>query len=309
MINQDHRNITPATPMANHQHNHTPDPQKNIAVAFALNASFTIIEIIGGILTNSVAILSDAVHDLGDTFSLGLAWYTERIARRKPDSRYTYGYKRFPVLAALVNAVFLLGASIFVLSRAIPLILNPEPVHAEGMIWLAILGIIFNGAAVLKLNKGDSINQKVVRLHLLEDTLGWAAVLIGAVVIRFTGLLWLDPLMGVMIALFIIYNALKNLREALRIFLQASPADSDIPGLEEKLTRIPGISGIHDIRTWTIDGNTHVYTLHVVAERGIPAEGYPDLKKKVRETLNASGFEFVTVEIDRFDEHCGLNDC
>ena len=309
MIDQDYGNRTPATPMTNHQHNHTPDPQKNIAVAFFLNASFTIIEIIGGILTNSVAILSDAVHDLGDTFSLGLSWYTERIARRKPDSRYTYGYKRFPVLAALVNAVFLLGASIFVLSRAIPLILNPEPVHAEGMIWLAILGIIFNGAAVLKLSKGDSINEKVVRLHLLEDTLGWAAVLIGAVVIRFTGLLWLDPLMGVMIALFIIYNALKNLREALRIFLQASPADSDIPELEEKLMKIQGINEIHDIRTWTIDGMTHVYTLHVVTERGFPAEGYPELKKQVRDTLKAAGFEFVTIEIDRYDEHCGLSDC
>lgn len=281
--------------------------QKNIAVAFFLNATFTVIEIIGGILTNSVAILSDAVHDLGDTFSLGLSWYTERLAKRKPDSRFTYGYKRFPVLAAMVNAVFLLGASAFVLSRAIPLMINPEPVHAMGMIWLAILGIIFNGAAVLKLSKGDSLNQKVVRLHLLEDTLGWMAVLIGAVIIRFTGLLWIDPLLGIMIAVFIIYNAIKNLKVALIIFLQAIPSLSENGNLEKDLLKINGIESLHDIRSWTIDGSSHVYTLHIVAGSNVLPEEYPAMKQKVRDRLSASGFEHVTIEIDRNDEHCDLS--
>lgn len=281
--------------------------QKNIAIAFFLNATFTVIEVIGGILTNSVAILSDAVHDLGDTFSLGLSWYTERLAKRKPDSRFTYGYKRFPVLAAMVNAVFLLGASVFVLSRAIPLMINPEPVHAMGMIWLAILGIIFNGAAVLKLSKGDSLNQKVVRLHLLEDTLGWMAVLIGAVIIRFTGLLWIDPLLGIMIAVFIIYNAIKNLKVALIIFLQAIPSLSENGNLEKDLLKINGIESLHDIRSWTIDGSSHVYTLHIVAGRNVLPEEYPAMKQKVRDRLSASGFEYVTIEIDRNDEHCDLS--
>lgn len=281
--------------------------QKNIAIAFFLNATFTVIEIIGGILTNSVAILSDAVHDLGDTFSLGLSWYTERLAKRKPDSRFTYGYKRFPVLAAMVNAVFLLGASAFVLSRAIPLVINPEPVHAMGMIWLAILGIIFNGAAALKLSKGDSLNQKVVRLHLLEDTLGWMAVLIGAVIIRFTGLLWIDPLLGIMIAVFIIYNAIKNLKVALTIFLQAIPSLSENGNLEKDLLKINGIESLHDIRSWTIDGSSHVYTLHIVAGSYVLPEEYPSMKQKVRDRLSASGFEHVTIEIDRNNEHCDLS--
>ncbi|NTW25968.1 MAG: cation transporter, partial [Lentimicrobium sp.] len=173
-------------------HNHKDDRathvhgQGNIAIAFFLNAAFTVIEIIGGMLTNSIAIISDAVHDLGDTFSLGLAWYTEKLAERKPDSRFTYGYKRFPVLAALINSVFLLAASIFVLSQAVPMLFNPGEVNENGMIWLALLGIIFNGAAVLKLKGGSTLNQRVVRLHLLEDTLGWIAVLVGAVVMKFT---------------------------------------------------------------------------------------------------------------------------
>lgn len=287
-----------------HDHNHN-NAQKNIAVAFFLNASFTVIEVIGGILTNSVAILSDAVHDLGDTFSIGLSWYAERIARRRPDSSFTYGYKRFPVLAALMNAVFLLGASVFVLSRAVPLVINPEPVHAQGMIWLAILGIIFNGAAVLRLSHGKSLNQKVVRLHLMEDTLGWMAVLIGAIVIRFTGLHWIDPLMGILIALFIIYNALRGLKEALRILLQAIPESADIKMVENELLSISGVGGIHDVRTWTIDGISHVYTLHVVVNSGVEAEDISRIKTEVRDKLAKSGFDFVTIEIDQAGEHCG----
>lgn len=287
-----------------HDHNHN-NAQKNIAVAFFLNASFTVIEVIGGILTNSVAILSDAVHDLGDTFSIGLSWYAERIARRRPDSSFTYGYKRFPVLAALVNAVFLLGASVFVLSRAVPLVINPEPVHAQGMIWLAILGIIFNGAAVLRLSHGKSLNQKVVRLHLMEDTLGWMAVLIGAIVIRFTGLHWIDSLMGILIALFIIYNALRGLKEALRILLQAIPESADIKMVENELLSISGVGGIHDVRTWTIDGISHVYTLHVVVNSGVEAEDISRIKTEVRDKLGKSGFDFVTIEIDQAGEHCG----
>ncbi|MBW6492434.1 MAG: cation diffusion facilitator family transporter [Lentimicrobium sp.] len=280
--------------------------QKNISIAFFLNASFTVIEIIGGILTNSVAILSDAMHDLGDTFSLGLSWYAERLAKRKPDSRYTYGYKRYPVMAAMVNAVFLLGASVFVLSIAIPLILNPEPVKATGMIWLAVAGIIFNGAAVLRLSKGNSINQKVVRLHLLEDTLGWMAVLVGAVIIKYTGLMWIDPLLGVMIAVFIIYNAIRNLKDALVIFLQAIPENTEKKDIKTDLLKISGVDSLHDIRSWSIDGVSHVYTLHVVARKEILPEDYPRLKQEIRKRLQASGFEFVTIEIDGSDEHCEL---
>lgn len=301
--------------MADHNHNHRENKaphlhgQGNIAVAFFLNAAFTVIEIIGGILTNSIAIISDAVHDLGDTFSLGLAWYTEKLAERKPDSRFTYGYKRFPVLAALINSVFLLAASTFVMSQAVPMLFNPGEVNENGMIWLALLGIIFNGAAVLKLKGGSTLNQRVVRLHLLEDTLGWIAVLIGAVVMKFTSLARIDPLLGILIALYIIFNAIKNLRDALRIFLQAIPDNTDPEKVESTIRAIPGIESFHDIRTWSIDGNIHVYTLHIVTSKEVTPNEYPQIKQKVRELLAESGFEYVTIEIDSHDEQCELNDC
>ncbi len=294
-----------------HQHNgekslHQHD-QSNIAMAFWLNAAFTVIEIIGGILTNSIAIISDAVHDLGDTFSLGFAWYAEGLAHRKPDRKFTYGYKRFPVLAALVNSVFLLAASVFVLSQAVPLIFNPGVVNETGMIWLAAVGIVFNGAAVLKLKGGVSLNQRVVRLHLLEDTLGWIAVLLGAIIMKYTGFAWIDPLLGVLIAFYIIYNALRNLKDALQIFLQAFPVNTNRELVESALLSIEGIESFHDVRTWSMDGNSHVYTLHIVTSPNTKPADYPLLKQKVRDQLALSGFEYVTIEIDSHDEHCSLN--
>ncbi len=297
--------------MTHHHHHIEPEPdhkhdQSNITIAFWLNATFTVIEIIGGVLTNSIAIISDAVHDLGDTFSLGLAWYAEKLAQRKPDSKYTYGYKRYPVLAALVNSVFLLAASAFVLSQAVPMIFNPGKVDETGMMWLAVLGIVFNGAAVLKLKGGKSLNQKVVRLHLLEDTLGWIAVLAGAIIMKYTGFAWIDPLLGVMIAVYIIYNAAKNLRDSLRIFLQAIPENTNREAIDHDILSIAGVESFHDVRTWTIDGSTHVYTLHVVTNPGVKTTEYPAIKEQIRDKLALSGFKYVTIEIDSHEEYCKL---
>jgi len=297
--------------MNQHQHQQKDEQsqnvQQNIAVAFILNLVFTIIEVAGGLLTNSVAILSDAVHDFGDTVSLGLAWYSEKLAQKQPDSRFTYGYRRFSVLAALINAVFLLSASVFVMSQAVPLILHPGSVNDSGMIWLSVLGIIFNGAAVFRLKGNQSINQKVVRLHLLEDTLGWIAVLIGAIVIHYTSFHWIDPLLGTSIAIYIAYNAVINLRDSLRIFLQAIPDNTNQQFIQNQLLAIDGVDSIHDVRTWTIDGSSHIYTLHVVAQKGITASDYPHLKEEIRHELSHSGFQFVTIEIDSFEESCALN--
>ena len=293
---------------AGHTHHHTHHGNSSgIATAFFLNAAFTVIEIAGGLFTNSIAIISDALHDLGDTFSLGLAWYAEKLAKRSPDSRFTYGYKRFPVLAAMANAVFLVAASVFVLTRAIPLIADPVEVNENGMLWLAVLGIIFNGAAVLRLKGGSSINQRVVRLHLLEDTLGWIAVLIGAMVMKFTYAPWIDPLLGILIAAFILFNAIRNLKDSLKIILQTFPEESLRKKVDDGLKKISGLDSYHDVRTWSIDGNAHVYTLHVVTTSGVQASEYPRIKQEVRETLAGLGFEYITIEIDSFDEHCVLN--
>ena len=188
-----------------HGHHHHHDTE-NISTAFFLNLAFTIIEIIGGLMTNSVSIMSDALHDLGDSLSLGLAWYFQKVAKKGRDKTFSYGYKRFSVLGAMINAIVLVIGSVFILQESIPRLWQPETPNAQGMFWLAILGILVNGAAVLKLKKGTSLNEKVISLHLLEDVLGWAAVLIGSVLMYFFDLPIIDPLLSIGIAFFILTN-------------------------------------------------------------------------------------------------------
>ena len=192
-----------------HIHTHHGDV-KNIKIAFFLNLGFSIVEIIGGFLTNSVAILSDAVHDLGDSFSLGLAWYFQKFSRKQRDKNFTYGYKRFSLVGALINSIVLIAGSVLILSEAIPRIFNPQQADAGGMFLLAILGIIVNGIAVVRLRKGSSLNEKVVSLHMLEDVLGWSAVLIGAIIMKFTNLYIIDPILSVLISFFILFNVFKK---------------------------------------------------------------------------------------------------
>ena len=207
-----------------HQHNHGHHhSSENIKTAFFLNLFFTIIEFIGGIYTNSLAITSDAIHDLGDSISLGMAWYFQNLSNKKPTKTYSYGFKRFSLLGAIINSVILLVGSIFIILEAIPRILSPEHSDAKGMMWFAVLGIIVNGAAVLKLRKGTSINERVVSLHMIEDVLGWVAVLIASIIMQFWDIPILDPILSLLIALFILYNVFKNGRESVRIILQGTP--------------------------------------------------------------------------------------
>ena len=206
----------------NHSHHHH-HGDRNIGIAFFLNLVFTIIEIGGGLLTNSVAILSDALHDLGDSLSLGMAWYFQRLSGKGRDQKYSYGYRRFSLLGALINALILTVGSVYIIIEAVSRLQHPEPAHAFGMIWLAVLGVMVNGAAVLQLKKGISINEEMISLHLLEDVLGWVAVLIGALIMYRFDLPIIDPILSLGIAIFVLYNAFKGLKKTLFIILQAVP--------------------------------------------------------------------------------------
>lgn len=208
-----------------HNHNHESSDSR-IGWAFFLNLGFTIVEFIGGWLTNSTAIMADAVHDLGDSLSIGLAWILSKIAHKQANDTYSYGYQRFSLLGALVNGAVLIGGSIWVLSEAIPRLSDPEMPHAQGMIVLAIFGIAVNGFAAYKLSHGKSLNERVLNWHLLEDVLGWVAVLLVAVVLSFVDLPVLDPLLSIGFTLFILFNVTKTLIDTIKIFLQATPDKS-----------------------------------------------------------------------------------
>jgi cobalt-zinc-cadmium efflux system protein len=290
----------------NHNHNHY-NREKGIRLAFLLNVSFAIIEIAGGIITNSVSIISNALHDLGDSLSLGLAWYFQRLSEKERDNTFSFGYKRFTVLGALINSLVLLTGSVLIIIEAVPRIFHPQQIHPKGMLLLAIAGIIVNGIAALRLKKGDSVNEKVISLHLLEDVLGWTAVLIVSIVINYYSLPQLDPILSLLITLYILWNVVKNLKSTLRIFLQATPEASRVADIEQKLMAIKGITGVHDLHIWSMDGLYHVLTVHIAVAGNITLADAQMLKEEIRRNMEEIGIEHSTVEIEQEDEACKLN--
>ncbi len=287
-------------------HDHSHDSTGDLRLVFFLNLSFTIIEIAGGIWTNSLAILSDAIHDLGDSLSLGMAWYLETYARKDKDKKYSYGYRRYSLLSALINTVVLIVGSVFILSRAVARLFNPEPVDAKGMILFAVLGIIVNGLAMLRLRGGKSLNAQVVAWHLIEDVLGWVAVLIMSIVLLFTDLYILDPIFSILITSFVLYNVIKNLRKTLALFLQAVPENMDLEMIENRLLAIDNVCSSHHTHIWSMDGEHHVLTTHLVVEEDTSQDEVLCIKEDINQLSKEMDFLHTTVEIEYGDEKCSM---
>ncbi len=286
-----------------HNHNHH-DPIKNIKIAFFLNFFFTIIEFVGGFLTNSVAIMSDALHDLGDSFSLGLAWYLEKLSARKRTAQFSYGYKRFSLLGAFVNATVLFVGSIFILTEAIPRLMSPEAANAQGMLLLAIFGIVVNGFAVYKTSKGKTMNEQVISLHLLEDVLGWAAVFVISIVMIFTEISILDPILSILITFYILWGVLKNLKSTVLLFLQAVPKDLNAQTIDRELKRDSLVRGVHDTHIWSLDGEKHILSTHVVISKSASKKDLEKIKCDLRQKLKKLGVEHSTLELEFEGESC-----
>jgi len=275
-------------------HNHR---EKNIKVALFLNVSFTIIEIIGGILTNSLAILSDALHDFGDSIALATSWIAEGWSKKAPDYKRTFGYQRLSLFSALFAALVLIVGSLFILSKTIPRIINPEHVNAQGMIWLAFIGIIFNGLGFIRLKKGQSSNERVLSWHLLEDVLGWVVILFGAIIIQFWDNHIIDPLITIGFTVFILFGVAKELRETLNIFLQGVPKHIDIKKVKSRLINLNGVIDVHDIHIWSLEGETDVLTAHVVVEDKL-LNSPNDIRERIKKALKEYHIEHSTIELE-----------
>lgn len=287
-----------------HSHGHG---DSNIGVAFFLNLIFTIIEVVGGLYTNSIAILSDAVHDAGDCLSIGVSWYLQRVARREADEEYSYGYQRYSVLGALITGSVLVAGMVVIFSKAIPRLSDPQPVRSEGMIALAFLGIAVNGAAAYRASRGSSLNESIVSWHLLEDVLGWIAVLVGALAIRFWNKPIIDPILSIAISLFVLVNVLRRMARVFRVFLQKAPEGFDLASFNEKILKRPKVVSTHHIHSWSLDGERHVLTAHVVMDSSTEREEALDLKRFIRETAGED-FDHFTVELEYEGEECSLPD-
>ena len=254
---------------------------RNIFIAFILNLSFSVFEFFGGIFTGSVAILSDAVHDIGDAASIGASYFLEKKSKKQPDENYTYGYARYSVIGGVITTVILIIGSVLVVYGAVTRIISPTDINYDGMIIFALVGASVNFLAALFTRDGDSLNQKAVNLHMLEDVLGWLVVLIGAIVMRFTDFAIIDPIMSIGVAIFIFVNAFKTLIEAVELFLEKTPHGIDLDEIREHIEGIEGVLGVHHIHIWSMDGQSNYATMHVVAN-GEPRE----VKAHVREELS-----------------------
>lgn len=288
-----------------HRHEHD-SSGKNLRLAFFLNVGFTIFELIGGFYVNSVAIISDAIHDLGDSLSLGTSWYLQKKSSQAPSARFSFGYKRFSLLGALFNSLVLIGGSVFVISEAIKRLIEPEPSDAEGMVLFAIIGVAVNGVAAYKLRGGSSLNEKVVAWHLLEDVLGWIAILMVAIILLFRDYYFLDPALSLLITLFILWNVFKRLKETLYIFLQGVPSEIDIKTIENRLLKIPNIHSLHHTHVWSLEGEHHVFTTHIKLKNIHKFQELLEVKKQVKQILQDYKFDHYTIETELDRESCDL---
>ena len=278
--------------------------ERNILVAFILNLSFAVFEFFGGTFTGSVAIMSDAVHDIGDAASIGASYFLERKSRQKPDETYTYGYARYSVLGGVITTVILLLGSAAVIINAVSRIFNPVEINYGGMLVFAVIGVLVNLFAAWFTHKGESLNQKAVNLHMLEDVLGWLVVLVGAVVMKFTDFAVIDPLMSIAVAVFILINAVKNLKQVTDLFVEKTPQNISVKDIEDHLCDIEGVESVHHIHIWSTDGYHNLATMHIVTDCD-----HHEIKEKVRAELKEHGIDHCTLELEAVGEHCEAEHC
>jgi cobalt-zinc-cadmium efflux system protein len=288
-----------------HQHG-SAETSDNIRLAFFLNLGFTLLEIIGGLWTNSIAILSDALHDLGDSISLGMAWYFNKYAQREPDKEFSYGYRRFSMLGAFINVVILIAGSLWVLAKAIPRLLSPEAPQAEGMLLFALLGIAVNGVAAYRLYRNQSLNAQVAGWHLLEDVLGWVAVLVVSLILLFWNWPILDPILSILITLYVLFNVVRKLRQTARLFLQATPENVNMSLLQRRIMELEAVQNVHHMHIWSLDGEHHVLTAHVVVTEDTSKEDASRLKRQLAQEIKSENMEHLTIEIEYGDDDCRL---
>lgn len=279
--------------------------EHNILIAFILNLLFSILEFFGGFFTKSVAIMSDAIHDMGDALSIGVSYFLEKRSKKDPDENYTFGYVRYSVLGAFITTTILTVGSILVIASSVRRIITPVDINYNGMIIFAVFGTIINFLAAFFTRDGDSLNQKAVNLHMLEDVLGWVVVLIGSIIMKFTDISLIDAIMSIGVALFILINSVKNLKSILDLFLEKIPNNVNIQELKDHILKIKGVDGVHHIHVWCLDEVNVYATMHIVTEE----KNISKLKKSIREEIAEHGIKHVTIEIEDRDSICEDKEC
>lgn len=303
-MSQLHRHAGSAAPGHPHRGAHRHDGGRAIGIAFWLNFGFALIEFAGGWWTQSTAILADAVHDLGDSSAIAFGWWMHRLAQRGATPGFSYGLGRLSLFAALVNGLILVAGSLWVLSQAVSRLADPIMPHAPGMIALALLGLGVNGFAAWQLRGGATLNERMLNWHLLEDVLGWGAILIVALALLVVDWAFLDPLLSLAFTAFILVNVVRNLDRTARLFCQGSPDPALEQEIADRLRTLDHVVDIHHLHLWSLDGERHVLTVHLDVDEPISNAIQHQIKAQVAEVLAPYRLAHSTIEIEQAGEPC-----
>jgi len=285
--------------MEEHQHhNHGNLKGKNLFISVALNLGITISQVIGGILSGSMALLSDALHNFSDVLSLLITYIAYKLSSKKNTVKHTFGYQRGEILAAFVNSVTLLIIAAFLGYEAVNRIIHPHTIDSVVVIWLAVASIVVNGSSVLLIHSGakDSINIKSAYLHLFTDMITSVAVLIGGLVMKYAGLYWIDGLITLLIAIYLIYSGWKLFIESINVIMLFSPENIDVKELARKIEAIDGIKNLHHLHLWLLTDNKVNMEAHIDLTKNQPVSVFESQLAEIKKIAKDMGIDHVTIQ-------------
>ncbi len=271
-----------------HKHHHHPVNEKNLLVATLLNLVITLVQIAGGLLSGSIALLSDALHNLSDTFATFIAYLANRIGKRGANPKKTFGYKRIEILAALLNAVILIVMSVFLILEAYKRLNDVREINSMIMILVAMIGLLSNlfAAAILRADSKKSINVKAAYVHLIGDALTSLMVLAGGVLIRFFDLYWIDPVITFLISIYIVREAFVILKEAVNILMQSAPENLDIREIRNRVESHPEVNNMHHLHAWMLNDQQIHLEAHIVLDKDLYISQIDGVRGDIEALLN-----------------------
>ncbi len=289
----------------NHQHaHHHINNSSGLKWAFTLNLLFAFIELGGGLWTNSLAIMADAVHDFGDALAIGLALILEHYGNKNPDEKYTYGYRRYSLLGAVLTGVILTVSSLLIIRECIERFQHPQDVKPLEMIGFALLGMAVNGYSAWRLSRSSGVNQRMAMLHLLEDVIGWAVIFVSAIIMLIYPMPILDSILSMALSIFVLWNVIKMSRKILRIFMQRMPEEIEMSRLHSEIGALTGVRGMHAMQGWSLDGEEHTFSTHIKVGPETDFKSLMDLKCKIKDIFSHHKIKYSTIEFESSDDCC-----
>ena len=280
------------------EHNHHEVSGKNLGLAIFLNIGITLAEAIGGIISGSMALLSDAAHNFSDVISLIISWFANRLSKREATERQTFGFRRSEILAAFINSATLIIIAVVIIIEAVLRLLEPVSLSANLMIWIALASIIVNGLSALLIRKEshDNINMRSAYLHLFGDMLTSVAVLAGGLTIKYLGWFWTDSVFSLAIAVYLLWLSWKIFRSSLRIIMQFTPEEVDIKKIACEIENISGVKNIHHVHVWQINDRELMFEAHVDMSEDIKVSGFEEVLIKIKAKLRQNGITHSTIQ-------------